>query len=295
VTDELRETVVGPAAKDARNPRARRWLALLAVVAAASALAFAGIAAEVFLREADLQTQVTTLAGNAKALADNAKQNNAAAQTLADQVRKLGGTPVVSPPPGPTGAAGPAGPTGTAGRGITGSSISGGHLYLTYSDGVTEDKGQVVGAKGTDGRGISGVNATSGHLVLSYSDGSTSDAGQVVGPQGAVGATGAAGTAGRGVKAVATTGGELVITYDDGSTADAGPLPAGPPGPAGPAGPPGADGKPPAGWTWTDVVGRTYECRRDPSSPDSAPTYTCAAQSPTTTSTPSSLVRVPGN
>ena len=61
MTDELRDTVVNPAAKAARNPRARRWLALLAVVAASLALAFAGIATEVFLREADLQTQVTAL------------------------------------------------------------------------------------------------------------------------------------------------------------------------------------------------------------------------------------------
>lgn len=235
MTDELQETVVEPAIESARNPRARRWLALLAAVAAASALAFAGIAAEVFLREADLQAQVTTLA-------DNAKQNNAAAQTLADQVRKLGGTPVVSPPPGPAGATGPTGPAGAAGRGITGTSISAGHLFVTYSDGITEDKGQVqgaAGAKGDTGRGITGANATSGHLLLAYSDGTTSDAGEVVGPTGPAGATGAAG---RGIKSVATTGGELVITYDDGTTADAGPLPSGPPGPAGPAGPQGDPG-----------------------------------------------------
>lgn len=278
MTDELRETVAAPAADKARNPRARRWLALLAVVAAASALAFAGIAAEVFLREADLQTQVTSLA-------DNAKQNNAAAQTLADQVRKLGGTPVVSPPPGPSGAQGPAGPAGAAGRGITGTSISGGYLYITYSDGVTENKGQVVGAtgaKGDTGRGITGANTTSGHLVLSFSDGSTSDAGAVVGPQGAVGATGPAGPAGRGIKSVSTSGGELTITYDDGTSADAGPLPAGPPGPAGPVGP---QGPPPTSWKWTDELGRTYNCTRDPSSPDSAPTYTCTTASATPTTT----------
>lgn len=274
MTDELREAVAVPAAEDARNSRARRWLALLAVVAAASALAFAGIAAEVFLREADLQTQVT-------ALSDNAKQNNAAAQTLAEQVRRLGGTPVVSPPPGPSGAqgpAGPAGPAGTAGRGITGTAISSGHLYVTYTDGKTEDKGQVVGADGAAGRGITGANATSGHLVLAYSDGSTSDAGAVVGPAGEPGATGAAG---RGITSVSTAGGQLTVTYTDGTTANAGPLPAGPPGPTGPQGVQGPPGSPPAGWTWTDELGRTYHCQRDPSSPDSAPTYTCSTAAPT--------------
>lgn len=287
MTDELRDTVVDPAAKAARNPRARRWLALLAVVAASMALAFAGIATEVFLKEADLQTQVT-------ALSASATQNNAAAQTLADQVRKLGGTPVVSPPPGPSGAQGPAGATGAAGvdgRGITSTAISAGHLYVTYTDGKTEDKGQVVGVAGADGRGISGVNATSGHLVLSYSDGSTSDAGQVVGPQGTAGTTGPAGADGRGIKSVGTSGGELTITYTDGTTVDAGPLPAGPPGPAGPQGPAGS---PPASWTWTDTLGRTYECKRDANSPDTGPTYTCTTAPPASTTTAAARTRPPG-
>lgn len=65
--------------------------------------------------------------------------------------------------------------------------------------------------------------------------------------------------------------------------------PAGPAGPPGPAGAPGADGQPgqpgangqpPAGWTWTDVLGREQHCTRDPGSPDTAPTYHCSAQPP---------------
>lgn len=67
-----------------------------------------------------------------------------------------------------------------------------------------------------------------------------------------------------------------------GAAGDTGPPgaagPAGPSGPSGPRGEPGADGSPPAGWTWTDAVTRvTYDCARDPGSPDSAPTYTCTA------------------
>lgn len=46
---------------------------------------------------------------------------------------------------------------------------------------------------------------------------------------------------------------------------------AGPSGPAGPAGPPGS---PPAGWTWQDPNGNTYDCVEDDQTP--APHYTCS-------------------
>jgi hypothetical protein len=276
VTDDLRGEVVGPAVAESRDGPARRRNAVLAAVAAVSLLLFTGIATDVFLREADLQQQVMALSDSDTQNKLAAQQNHAAAQTLAQQVKNLGGTPVVSPPPGPAGATGPAGP---AGRGITGTAVSAGHLYVTYTDGQTEDKGPVVGSPGVNGRGITGANATSGHLVLAYSDGSTSDAGAVVGPTGPAGATG------RGIKSVTTANGELLVTYDDDTTADAGALPAGPPGPTGPQGVQGPSGSPPAGWTWTDELGRTYHCQRDPSSPDTAPTYTCPTASPTTTTT----------
>lgn len=276
MTDDIRGNVVDPAAAQARDRRGRRLMALVGILTVASFLVLASL---LWSRGNELQQQVDTLAGQAQ-------QAQAGWQTVASQVRQLGGTPKAVPPAGPIG---PQGPAGANGRGITGTAISGGHLYLTYSDGVTEDKGQVVGAagaKGADGRGITGANATSGHLVLSYSDGTDSDAGAVVGPQGAVGATGPAGADGRGIKSVSTAGGQLTVTYTDGTTADAGPLPAGPPGPTGPTGPQGVQGppgSPPAGWTWTDELGRTYHCQRDPSSPDTAPTYTCSTAAPTST------------
>src|SRR6185503_4962722 len=42
-------------------------------------------------------------------------------------------------------------------------------------------------------------------------------------------------------------------------------------GPAGPAGPQGEPGSPPAGWTWTDPQGNTYQCTEDDGTP--APHY----------------------
>jgi hypothetical protein len=47
-------------------------------------------------------------------------------------------------------------------------------------------------------------------------------------------------------------------------------------GETGKAGADGADGHPPAAWHWTDPVTKTsFDCRRDASSPDSAPAYAC--------------------
>ncbi len=71
--------------------------------------------------------------------------------------------------------------------------------------------------------------------------------------------------------------------------------PAGPTGPAGvqgdpgPAGPAGAPGSAPAGWTWTDPSGTTYDCAQDSQQP--APHYTCTARqspSPSPSHSPSS-------
>lgn len=54
--------------------------------------------------------------------------------------------------------------------------------------------------------------------------------------------------------------------------------PVGPTGPIGAKGDPGiagAAGAPPAVFSWTDTLGFTHLCTRDPASPDSAPTYAC--------------------
>jgi hypothetical protein len=50
----------------------------------------------------------------------------------------------------------------------------------------------------------------------------------------------------------------------------------GPAGPAGAAGQSGAAGSPPAGWTWTDPSGVSYDCAPDGQAP--GPHYTCTAR-----------------
>lgn len=126
------------------------------------------------------------------------------------------------------------GEKGDAGRGITGTAIIDGRLRVSYTDGVTEDKGLVVGDQGAPGRGVVSSTIAAGRLMLSYSDGTTEDAGTVVGPQGVAGADGANG---RGVVSVTVSPDyHLIVAYDDGTTADAGQLPPGPPGPQGETG-----------------------------------------------------------
>lgn len=124
------------------------------------------------------------------------------------------------------------GEKGDAGRGITGTAIVDGHLHVSYTDGVTEDKGVVAGASGGKGRGVAGSAITpAGRLVLSYTDGTTEDAGLVVGPSGTSGTDGEDGADGRGVEAVTVSPEfHLIVSYDDGSDVDAGPLPPGPKG-----------------------------------------------------------------
>lgn len=71
---------------------------------------------------------------------------------------------------------------------------------------------------------------------------------------------------------------------------------AGAPGPAGQAGPqgqPGPAGSPPAGWSWQDPSGTTFQCTRDTGSPNDAPTYTCTSAAPMTTTTPPPLLPIP--
>lgn len=215
------------AAVHARDTRAHRW--------------FTAIAALLVLGLVAAGVGIWSLAGQQREAAT-------AAQLLSGQVHALGATPVVSAPApiaGPTGPTGPAGPTGrpgAAGRGITGTQITAGHLIVAYTDGRTQDVGQVVGPagpagkNGRDGRGITGTTVTGGHLMVSYSDHTTVDLGSIVGPKG---------DAGRGVVSTSVSSDfHLMVTYSDGTISDAGLLPSGPAGPQGEKGGPGADGAP---------------------------------------------------
>ncbi|NUR80730.1 MAG: hypothetical protein HOQ21_09840 [Dermatophilaceae bacterium] len=204
------DTVVENAAHDARDNRRHKglWIGFAAVL---TGLVLAGFA-------------LWSLAGRVDELSGDASDNARAAQQLAEQVRQLGGVPIVQPP---TPERGPQGDQGPAGRGIAGTAIVDGRLLIAYDDGTSRDVGPVVGqpgANGADGRGVIGTAIVAGRLVLSYSDSSTEDVGQVVGTDGDDGAPG------RGVTSVAAVDGRLVVTYSDGTAQDAGPLPAGPPG-----------------------------------------------------------------
>jgi len=208
MTEDARSTHVAQAAQRARDVNGHRKIWIAGALAVLSILVLAGL---MLLRSATQQAQID-------ALATSAADNHSAAQALADQVLRLGGTPAVQPPAvtgaaGPQGATGPQGPPGP------------------------------VGPSGPPGpTGASGA----------------------AGPSGADGAPGADGQPG--------------ANGTDGS--------AGAAGPAGPQGPPGANGQPPASWTWTSPAGVTYRCTRDAGSPDSAPTYSCAPPTTSTSSAP---------
>lgn len=180
---------------------------------------------------------------------------------------KVGKVPSVTGPPGP------AGKQGATGRGITGTAIEGGHLWVRYSDGAEQDLGRITGRQGPQGKkgdpgkdGADGVSITStsvsdsGVLTVTYSDGTSTEAGVVVGPRGPEGSAGPTGPkgdtgsqgdrgpSGRGIKSVTVSSeGRLIVTYTDGTADDLGPLPKGPKGDqgkTGPSGPTGPSGKP---------------------------------------------------
>ncbi|MCK2242137.1 MULTISPECIES: hypothetical protein [unclassified Crossiella] len=220
MTDDQFREMAEPAVRRARDTRGHRLGLLLALLAAAAMCAF-GL---VYLNQrSELRGEIDQLGRQAAAMQTSAAAADAAARALADQVRALGQTPVVTPRPDP--------PTPVPARGIAGTTVTtDGRLLVAYSDGVTEDKGRVLGKDGKDGvspPGITGAELLDGVLVLRWSDGRAEILGRVIGPTGATG---------RGIRSVTVAEGRLVVTYDDGTTQDAGALPPGPPGPPGPAG-----------------------------------------------------------
>jgi hypothetical protein len=123
---------------------------------------------------------------------------------------------------GTNGKDGAKGSDGTNGRGIVSSALggsSGTDLIITYTDGTTNDVGNVVGSNGKDGaNGVEGVNGANG------TDGAN-------GSNGADGKDGVDGASGRGVLTVTiNSASHLIVTYTDGTSDDVGLLPAGPQG-----------------------------------------------------------------
>jgi hypothetical protein len=222
MTDDIKATVVAPAARGALHRRGHRviWAGVIITVLGLVLVGFV---------LAGFDSKVDELTTQVQQAQSSAQENHVVAQQLHDQVQRLGGTPAAVPP-------GPSGAQGLPGRGITGTAIIGGHMFVSYTDNKTEDKGQVVGkdgAPGANGRGITGSVLSGGHLFFSYTDNTTQDIGQVVGPPGAKG------DPGRSVRSMDGSTGHLIVTYDDNTTQDVGPLPAGPPGPKGDKGDPG--------------------------------------------------------
>jgi hypothetical protein len=88
------------------------------------------------------------------ALGEQLRQAQEDSHVLADQVERMGGTPLVSPAPGPTGARGPVGPTGPQGepgpQGTAGSDGEPGPSGRPGKDGAPGPAG-TPGAQGSPG------------------------------------------------------------------------------------------------------------------------------------------------
>lgn len=268
--------------------RRRSWFTRLAVAGAIVAIGFGIYAVPATQVQAvtqerdDVTVQRDNVGKAANTSADNTltlclRGDDAARKLeqagLCELARQLKAAAVAAAPAPQQGARGAAGPNG---RGIAATSIVNGRFQVTYSDGVTEDKGVIKGETGAPGRGITGSTISDGHLKLVYSDGTTEDAGQVVGKDGVNGKngeTGSEGKPGRGIASTTQVNGDLVVTYTDGTKEDVGPLPK------------GRDGQPPLSWTEHNADGSTRSCDRVQDFDPQAPRYECTQ---TSASAPSS-------
>lgn len=186
-TQPIREHATEPAAEQARDPRMHRWIPI------GMALCLAGVAGVVvvlFLLSAHDSDQISGLQAQVGAYASDA-------HALESQVRGLGATPVVQPPPaGPPGAQGAAGLNGIPGPpGPTGP---------PGSNGAAGSPG-AAGANGAPGAG--GPPGTTGPAGPSGAQGPPGQPGPS-GAQGSPGPTCPAGFSAR----------PAVITEPDGST-----------------------------------------------------------------------------
>jgi hypothetical protein len=117
--DPIDRTLVQPAAEQARDDRSHRLLYLAGALVVVGVL---GLAVWAWLSIDGLRDDVAVATGHADTATSSASDAASRAQRLYDQVVKLGGTPVVQPPPpvavgpaGATGATGPIGPKGDKG------------------------------------------------------------------------------------------------------------------------------------------------------------------------------------
>jgi|SRR5882757_394411 len=147
-------------------------------------------------------------------------------QSPGETIKKITGQTALPGAPGSPGA------PGVPGKGIIKTQVdSTGELLVSYTDGSTEDVGNIRGPqgnhgargrqgdKGDAGRGISDTSISGTDLVINYDDGTDKNLGPIVGPKGATGDTGAAG---RGVTSTTIQAGHLIVVYSDNTTADLG-------------------------------------------------------------------------
>jgi len=115
--DPIDRTLVQPAAEQARDERSHRLLYLAGAMIVVGLL---GLAVWAWLSIHSLQDHVAAAEGDAHSATSSAQDAAGRAQQLYDQVKQLGGTPVVQPPPpvavGPAGATGATGATGQRGE-----------------------------------------------------------------------------------------------------------------------------------------------------------------------------------
>lgn len=158
--DPIDRTLVQPAAENARDDQSHRLLYLAGALVVVGVL---GLALWAWFSIRGLHDEVTA----AEVHADTATSS---AQQLYDQVKRLGGTPVVAPPAvqGPTGATGATGAQGLPGR--DGSPGQSPPCLFTPS--------QCVGAAGKDGQpgangkdGVDGKNGVDGQPGTNGVDG----------------------------------------------------------------------------------------------------------------------------
>lgn len=243
----------------------RRWplvAAAFALVAFLTVSVLSALVGQETARE-DLQATAVPLA----ALCDVDPSEAARVGANCEQARELARA----------GVDGTDGRDGAPGRGILGTTLSaGGRLVVAYSDGTTEDVGQVAG---DDGVGITATTIEGGRMLVAYSDGRRVDLGPVVGPRGI------------GVAEMDGSTGRLLVTLTDGSVLDAGPLP---PGPAGRDGEDGTDAPVVQTVTRTYADGSVEQCRRTGGT-DVDPVFTCDRTPPPTPegSTPTATAPTP--
>lgn len=196
-----------------------------------------------------------------------------AAQQLSRQVEQLGGTPVVQAPAPIAGPVGATGATGVRGPGPSQAQIDGAvaAYFADHPPGATPAMVAVqVAAYLTAHPPQPGPAPTADQIATAASDYIGAHAADFQGATGQNGTDGQDGQPGQNATDAQVTA--AVTAYCDAHGQCQGAT--------------GAQGPPPAAWTWTDPgSGQAMTCTRNTDSPDSAPTYACAADSSTTTTT----------